>query len=402
MLRFLSAGESHGQALTVILDGFPCGLSLRMDGLENELKQRQQGYGRSNRQKIETDTAEITGGVRHGITTGAPIALSITNKDFVNWQHVMSSLPIDRDNPEVQAELEKKSIKTFRPGHADLAGTLKFKQKDVRNVLERASARETAARVAAGAICQQLLETLDITLFAHVVACGPVQSTSQTDAFPLTELEKRANASAMRCLDPQVTEQMQEAVKSAWQKGDSLGGTVEVLVDGLPIGLGSYSQWDEKLDGKLAQALMSIQAIKAVEIGDGILAAGLPGSQVHDALYPAGDQEQLPFTRKTNHAGGMEGGMTNGSRLKLRAYMKPLSTLNKGLPSLSFPDFKEDTAHYERSDVCAVPSAAVVAKAMVAFVLAREILQKFGGDNLSDIQTSLMAHKQFCSAPELK
>ncbi len=396
MLRFLSTGESHGQALIAVLDGFPAGMKVDIEELNKELQLRQQGYGRGARQKIETDKAELIGGVRHGITTGAPISLMVRNRDFENWQYVMSSQSVDESDEAVKAQFEKKHIARFRPGHADLAGTLKYRQKDIRDVLERASARETAARVAAGALCQQLLNQLGVQITSHVIAVGPVPVTIDSETISLDELDKKLEDNEMRCVDEQAVEAMKAYIKQAWQDGDSVGGVVEVIAEGLPVGLGSYTQWDEKLDGMLAQAIMSIQAIKAVEIGDGVKSAGLPGSQVHDALYPAREADPLPFTRKTNHAGGIEGGMSNGSRLRVRAYMKPIPTLRKGLASLSFPGYEAETAHYERSDVCAVPAASVVAKAMVSFVLARAVLNKFGSDNFSQISEALGSHRLWC------
>ena len=398
MLRFLTSGESHGQTLVAILDGVPAGLALDLERLDEALRSRQQGYGRGARQKIETDSADIVGGVRHGITTGAPLSLLVRNRDWDNWRHVMSIGPIDLKAPEVIEQLKKKEINRFRPGHADLAGTLKFRQLDIRNVLERASARETAARVAVGAICEQLLERFGATLASHVIKVGDVASEFDPSQMPLVELRSKTAASEMFCVDDDATEKMKTTIKAAWQEGDSLGGVVEVLCDGLPVGLGSYTQWDEKLDGQLAQALMSIQAIKAVEVGDGVQSASLPGSLVHDAIF-ASENGNLPFTRKTNHAGGIEGGMTNGARLKVRAYMKPIPTLRKGLPSISFPEYRSDTAHYERSDVCAVPAASVVAKAMVSFVLARALLNKFGGDTVRDTELAIENYNQHCRKP---
>lgn len=398
MLRFLSTGESHGQALVAVLDGFPSGLKLDIELLNKELQLRQQGYGRGNRQKIETDKAEPIGGIRHGITTGAPISLLIRNRDFDNWQHVMSSSPVDESAPEVIEQENKKKIGRFRPGHADLAGAIKFKQKDIRDVLERASARETASRVAAGAVCLQLLQQLGVKLVSHVIAVGPVRSSLDSESIPFAELESRVQNSEMFCADEDSVDMMKDYIKQAWQDGDSVGGVVEVVAEGLPVGLGSYTQWEAKLDAQLAQALMSIQAIKAVEIGDGFECASLPGSQVHDALFESTSEADLPFTRKTNHAGGLEGGMSNGSRLRVRAYMKPIPTIRKGLPSLSFPQYESDTAHYERSDVCAVPAASIVAKAMVAFALARAVLEKFGSDNFEDIDAALTRHRTWCKA----
>lgn len=396
--------------LVAILDGIPAGLAIEVDRINEELRRRQQGYGRGNRQKIETDTVEFTGGVRHGVTTGAPLAILVRNRDWDNWRHVMSVQKIDFADPEVREQLGKKEIGRFRPGHADLSGTLKFRQKDIRDVLERASARETAARVAVGAVCGQLLQALGARMVSHVVQVGKItgiEAKAETavaaniDAMSLDELERKVLDSEMFCADPVATESMKEHVRSAWQDGDSLGGVVEVLCDGLPIGLGSYTQWDEKIDGQIAQAVMSIQAIKAVAIGDGVNAATRPGSEVHDALYPSENGSPgLPFVRKTNRAGGIEGGMTNGSRLVVRAYMKPIPTLRKGLPSLSFPEYAAETAHYERSDVCAVPAASVVVKAMVSFAVARAMLNKFGGDNMVDITAALEKYKQYCAKPQ--
>jgi chorismate synthase len=397
MLRFLTSGESHGPTLVAILDGVPSGLAVDVERLNEELRRRQQGYGRGARQKIETDSAEFVGGLRHGITSGAPLGILVRNRDWDNWRHVMSVEPIDMQSAEVKEQLAKKAITRFRPGHADAAGTLKFRQRDIRDVLERASARETAARVAVGAVCQQLLSRCGIKLVSHVVSVGSVEASLDTDNLDLEQLEQRVLASDMFCADAGAAERMKDEIKTAWQDGDSLGGIVEVLCDGLPVGLGSYTQWDEKIDGLLAQALMSVQAMKAVEVGEGVANVRRPGSQVHDALFPTNSPDSaLPFTRHTNRAGGIEGGMTNGSRLKIRGYMKPIPTIRKGLPSVSFPQYAAETAHYERSDVCAVPAASVVAKAMVAFVLARALLAKFGGDTISDTIASLQHYRDFC------
>lgn len=400
MLRFLTAGESHGPGLVVILDRMPAGLELNLDRVNEELWRRQQGYGRGNRQKIETDQVESLGGIRHGITSGAPIALLIRNKDWENWEHVMSSRAVDPSMPEVQAQLGKKSITRFRPGHADLAGTLKFRQRDIRDVLERASARETAARVAAGAICAQLLAAFDISIAAHVIQVGHVKAVVIADNMPLQDLDRLVSESPMFCADAEATEAMTALIKSAWQSGDSLGGVVEVLADGLPVGLGSYTQWDEKLDGLVAQALMSVQAIKAVEVGDGVASAGKPGSLVHDPISPATVKDgPFPFERQSNHAGGIEGGMSNGQRLITRAYMKPIPTLRKGLSSVSYPEFAAATAHFERSDVCAISAASVVCKAMVSFVLARALIDKFGGDTVTDMKVTIDNYRAYCRMP---
>ncbi len=401
-LRFLTSGESHGPALVAILDGFPAGLAVDLEKLNHELWRRQQGYGRGSRQKIETDKVEVVGGVRHGITSGAPIALYIRNKDWDNWKHVMSSEAIDPLQPEARQQLEKKAISRFRPGHADLPGTLKFRQRDIRDVLERASARETAARVAVGAFCLQLLEQFGVKMAAHVLQVGGVKAKPVANNVDLNDLDKIILASEMFCADQDAEAEMIGLIKTTWQDGDSLGGIVEVLADGLPVGLGTYTQWDGRLDGQLAQALMSVQAIKAVEVGDGVDNACRTGSSVHDPIIPSqngGERSGLPFRRTSNHAGGLEGGMTNGERLQIRAYMKPIPTLRKGLPSVSYPEFEADTAHFERSDVCAISAASVVCKAMVAFVLARELIEKFGGDTLADIEQSLKSYRQYCRMP---
>lgn len=382
MLRFLTAGESHGPNLTAIIEGFPSGVKIDIEKINKELKARQKGYGRNSRQKIEDDCVIFTGGIRDGITTGGPICLQITNKDFANWQEVMS----------VEAGVKtpkEKMVDCFRPGHADLAGTIKYGHQDVREVIERASARETASRVAVGALCQQLLENFDIQVACHVVQVGEIKSQSECEIKSLHSLNERSEQSEISCADTEASQSMIETIKKHWGDGDSLGGVIEILADGLPVGLGDYVHWDKRIDGLLAQALMSVQAVKAVEIGDGIEASGLPGSLVHDAIYPAaGENGKLPFSRKTNRAGGIEGGMTNGSRLVIKAFMKPIPTLVKGLDSVSFPEYKSKKARYERSDVCAVSACAVVCKNMTAFVLARSFLEKFGGDSLAQISRS--------------
>ncbi len=385
MLRFLTSGESHGKALIAILDGFPAGLSVDTEKIDNELWRRQQGYGRGSRQKIEQDTATILSGVRHGITTGAPISLMIENRDWLNWQDVMSVHPVDFDDSEIAAKMAKKKIKHVRPGHADLSGAVKFGHTDIRNVLERASARETAARVAAGALCMQLLSHFGIVLASHVIQVGKVKA-QPANFSDLKQLDEKVLESEMFCADQKSTAEITEYIRTIWTEGDSLGGVIEVLADGLPVGLGSYTQWDRKLDGKIAQAIMSIQAMKAVEIGDGFQSAGSKGSQVHDAIYPSNGE--LPFMRRTNRAGGLEGGMTNGERLVVHAFMKPIPTLRKGLDSVSFPEYEAHKADYERSDVCAISAASVVCKAMIAITLADAFLDKFAGDSVAAIERS--------------
>ncbi|MFA6207882.1 MAG: chorismate synthase [Candidatus Obscuribacterales bacterium] len=403
-LRLITGGESHGKAIVSILEGMPAGLPVDLEKVNSELSARQSGYGRSGRQRIESDHVEILGGVRHGITTGAPLTLMIENRDSANWTHIMASSEPDMSDPAVIAALDAKKIVRFRPGHADYAGTLKYSHKDVRDVLERASARETAARVAAGAFAKILLEALGIEVASHVIAIGTVSSPlngQQVAGLRLPELEQRARQSDVFCADATAAEAMKAAIKAALMSGDSLGGRVEVLSDNLPVGLGSFSQWDRRLDGQLAQALMSIQAIKAVEIGEGISDSQLPGSNVHDAIYPRhsgsdGSSETLPVRRESNHAGGIEGGMTNGERLIVRAYMKPIPTLKAGLPSVTYPEFAACQAHYERSDVCAVPAASVVAKAMVCLTLANSIIDKFASDSMRELSASLKQYRQQC------
>jgi len=397
MLRFLSCGESHGPCLIAVLDGMPAGLPIDIEAVNLELAARQHGYGRGNRQKIEKDTAEILSGVRHGTTTGAPISMMVRNRDFENWQYVMASAKLGPLTDEAVEQIQKKKIERFRPGHADLAGTIKFHQKDIRDVLERASARETASRVAVGAVCKQLLAHFGVTAASHVLQVGSIRASVQSHTMSTQEIERQVKDNELFCIDSNASEEMKDLIKTAWQEGESLGGVVEVVVDGLPVGLGSYTQWDKRLDGRLAQALMSIQAMKAVEIGDGFEGAGRPGSQVHDAIYPNGSEKSnLRFHRKTNHAGGIEGGMTNGDRVCVRIYMKPIPTMRKGLDSVSFPEFQADKAHYERSDVCAIAAASVVCKAMVCFVLADALLEKFGGDSVVELEAAINGYYSYC------
>ncbi len=413
-LRLITGGESHGKAIISILEGMPAGLPVDLGEINSELRARQSGYGRSGRQRIESDHVEILGGLRHGITTGAPLTLMIENRDSANWTNIMASTAPDMSDPAVLSALEAKKIVRFRPGHADYAGTLKYAHKDVRDVLERASARETAARVAAGAFAQVLLQALGIELVSHVVAIGAVTSElrgQQVASLSLAEIDKRVQLSEVFCAESNASTAMKEAIKAALMSGDSLGGQVEVLADNLPVGLGSFSQWDRRLDGQLAQSLMSIQAIKAVEIGEGISDSKLPGSKVHDPMYPStqgqtpsgqpssvsfASSASLPVRRNSNHAGGIEGGMTNGERLIVRAYMKPIPTLKAGLASVTFPEFEACQAHYERSDVCAVPAASVVAKAMVCLTLANSVIDKFASDSMRELSASVKQYREHC------
>jgi chorismate synthase len=376
--RFLTAGESHGKALTVIIEGLPAGLALTEDYIALDLRRRQGGYGRSQRQQIEQDQAEIVSGVRHGLTLGSPLSLAIRNRDWPNWQDVMQVEPT--------AEAVEK-LTRLRPGHADLAGAIKYGQDDVRPILERASARETAARVAVGAVARRFLEEFGIAVHSHTLAIGEVRAEGQGEPdWALVE------ASPVRCADRQVSEGMVRAIDVAREAGDSLGGIFEVWATGAPIGLGSHVHWDRRLDGRLAQAVMSIQAVKGVGIGGGFALARLPGSQAHDAILPADEWGDRPWQRATNRAGGLEGGMTNGEPVIVRAVLKPLSTLAKPLPSADLATGEAVEAHYERSDVCVVPAAGVIGEAMVAIVLAEAMLQKFGGDHVDETKRNYQGY----------
>ncbi|MRG94576.1 chorismate synthase [Polyangium spumosum] len=378
-LRWMTAGESHGPSLTAIVEGIPAGLPLLSEDINHDLARRQRGYGRGGRMKIETDRAELTGGVRGGETLGGPIALRINNSDHANWQGRMGPDPFPAP-PE--------ALTRPRPGHADLAGGLKYDRKDLRDILERASARETASRVAVGAVCRKLLSLLGIDIFAHVVSIGPITATLPD--LPLPDLRARARASDLACVDPAAEAAMRTAIHEASHAGDTLGGVFEVIATGLPPGLGSHVQWDRKLDGRLAQALMSIHAIKGVELGLGFTAATLRGSQVHD---PITYDPAHHFDRPTNRAGGLEGGITNGMPLLCRAAMKPIATLKKALPSVDVHTKEPFDAAHERSDICAVSAASVVGEAMVAITLADALLEKFGGDSLGELRRNLETYR---------
>jgi chorismate synthase len=381
MLRFLTAGESHGQALVMTLDGLPAGLMIDIDALNAQLRRRQGGYGRGRRMQIESDRAEILSGVRHGRTTGAPIALLIRNRDWVNWQQTMY---VEPEMPEGASGSKRSDVTRPRPGHADLAGAVKYGHDDVRDVLERASARETAARVAAGSLARQLLGRFGVRLASHVSAIGDVVvppsrvvSFEEADALP--------DDDPLRCVDGDLQQRMIAFIDAAKEAGDTVGGAFEVIVTGVPAGLGSYVQWDRKLDGRLAQALMCIHAIKAVGVGLGPEVAFRPGSRVHDEILPPVAGAAAP-TRPTNNAGGLEGGVTNGQDVRVTGFMKPIATLMKPLRSIYLTTMNDAPAAIERSDVCAVPAAAVVGEAMVAFVLADAFLEKFGGDSIDEIE----------------
>jgi chorismate synthase len=381
MLRFLTAGESHGQALVMTLDGMPAGLELDIDALNAQLRRRQGGHGRGRRMQIESDRAEVLSGVRHGVTTGAPIALLIRNRDWVNWQQTMYA---EREMPENASGTTRADVTRPRPGHADLAGALKYGHDDIRDVLERASARETAARVAAGSLARQLLGAFDIRLASHVSAIGDVVVPADR-VVSFTEAASLPDDSPLRCVDPDLQQRMIAYVDNAREAGDTVGGAFEIIATGIPPGLGSYVQWDRKLDGRLGQALMCIHAIKAVGIGIGPEVAVRPGSRVHDEILPPASEAAIAM-RPTNNAGGLEGGVTNGEDVRVTGFMKPIATLMKPLRSVDLTTLTDAPAAIERSDVCAVPAAAVVGEAMVAFVLADAFLEKFGGDSIEEIR----------------
>jgi chorismate synthase len=380
--RFLTAGESHGKGLLVIAEGIPAGLDLSEEYIRKNLFRRQQGYGRGKRQQIESDFAEIVSGVRHGKTMGGPIGLRIENKDWnnANWQVRMAVEP-------VEAEVER--LTAMRPGHADLAGSIKYGLDDVRPILERSSARETAARVAVGAIGRRLLEELGVKINSHVLSVGEVR------ANPPEPLDwDRIEASPVRCADPEAEARMIARIDEIQEALDTINGVFEVRASGVPIGLGSHIQWDRKLDGRLAQAVMSMQAVKGVEIGGGFTTASLPGSQVHDVLLPRTEWGERPWEHASNRAGGVEGGITNGEEVVVRGALKPLSTMPRRLPTADLISGDVTLAFYERSDVCVVPAAGVIGEAMVAIVLADAALEKFGGDNLRETLRNFQAYQK--------
>jgi chorismate synthase len=391
MLRFLTAGESHGQGLVVIIEGLPAGLDMDFEAVTSHLRQRQGGYGRGRRMAIESDRAEFLSGVRRGRTTGAPVALLIRNRDWVNWQATMH---VEAETPEGATGARRAPVTRPRPGHADLAGALKYDHDDVRDVLERASARETAARVAAGSVARQLLEAIGVEIGSHVMSIGDAGLAPGHQPVPFERIRALGADTALRCVDQDAEAAMIAAIDRAREAGDTLGGAFEVVARAVPVGLGSYVQWDRKLDGRLAQAIMSIHAVKAVAIGEGVEGARRPGSQVHDEIVAdqSADGDRR-ISRPTNRAGGLEGGVTTGEDLRVTGYMKPISTLMKPLRSVDLATLEDAPAAIERSDVCAVPAAAVVGEAMVALVLADAVLERFGGDSMRQLRSHVEASK---------
>src|SRR5438309_974821 len=376
MLKFFTSGESHGEALVAFLSGVPAGVQIDLEFVNRELWRRQQGYGRGGRMKIERDTARILSGVRHGKTIASPIAVLLENRDWKNWQE---QLPVETGDTS-----KHKRVASPRPGHADLAGALKYNFPEARYVLERASARESAARVAIGALAKLLLRELGIEVLSHVIAVGA--ATIGDKEIPWEQIRPLAARQEilLSCADPEAEQRMKEEVDNVLKTGDSEGGVFEVVAHGAPPGLGTYAQWDERLDALLAGAVMSLQAVKAVEIGVGVTAASSPGSAVHDEIGYEKASGFSGFTRSRNHAGGIEGGVSNGEEIRLRGYLKPISTLRRPLKSVDFATREPVKAAYERSDVCVVPAAGVAAEAMVALSLARCALEKFGGDSMGE------------------
>lgn len=368
--HFVTAGESHGKGLVAIVEGMVAGLSLPHEYITRDLKRRQAGYGRSSRMNIEQDEAEIISGVRHGLTIGSPISLVIQNRVWQDWRESMSVAPVDK---------EVEPVTSPRPGHADLAGAIKYGSEDIRPILERASARETAARVAVGAVARRFLEEFDIAIHSHTICIGNHRA-KQREPVDWQQVE----GSPVRCADARAEKAMMTSIDMAKGEGETLGGVFEVIASGVPVGLGSHVQWYRRLDGRIAQAVMSINAVKGVEVGTGFAVANMKGSQAHDIIEPARQGTALPWRRVSNRAGGIEGGMSNGEPIVVRAAVKPIATLGKPLPSVDLSSGEATEAHYERSDICVVPAAGIIGEAMLATTLADAMLEKFGGDHLKE------------------
>ncbi|EOD6223457.1 chorismate synthase [Enterococcus hirae] len=382
-MRYLTAGESHGPNLTAIIEGVPAGLTLSIEAINQELARRQGGYGRGGRMKIEKDQVTITSGIRHGKTLGSPITMTVTNKDWKNWQTVMSVTPVS------EKEENLRRVAKPRPGHADLVGGMKYQHHDLRNVLERSSARETTMRVAIGALAKQILAALDIEIASHVAILGGIKA-NVPENLTVTEIKEKTTISEVNMVDLMIEEEVKALIDATKKAGDTLGGVVEVRVENVPAGLGSYVQWDKKLDGKLAQAMLSINAFKGVEFGIGFEAASLPGSQVMDEIT----WDESGYRRASNHLGGFEGGMTNGEQIIVRGVMKPIPTLYKPLMSVNIDTKEPYKASVERSDSTAVPAASVVAEHVIATTLVREILEHFPADNMQELKKAVANHRQ--------
>ena len=383
MLRYFTSGESHGEALVAFLSGLPAGLAVNQAFVDRDLWRRQQGYGRGGRMKIETDKAHILSGVHHGLTIGSPIAILLENKDWKNWQE---SLPVEEGD-----SAKHKAVKSPRPGHADLAGALKYNFPEARYVLERASARESAARVAVGAVAKLFLQELGMEVLSHVISVGAASLSTEVPWDQIKAVSAKSEV-LLSCADPDIEQRMKEQVDKVLKTGDSVGGVFEVVAHNVPPGLGTYAQWDERLDAMLAGAVMSLQAVKAVEIGSGISAAGSPGSAVHDEIGYEATDRYTRFSRVHNNAGGIEGGVSNGEEIRIRGYLKPISTLRRPLQSVDFSTREPVKAAYERSDVCVVPAAGVAAESMVALTLARAALEKFGGDSMLETKRNFAGY----------
>ncbi|MFC2051042.1 chorismate synthase [Chloroflexota bacterium] len=372
--RFLTAGESHGKGLVAVIEGMVAGMPVTEECIAQDLKRRQVGYGRSARMEIEQDKAEIISGVRHGLTIGSPISLLIQNRVWEDWQEIMSLAPVDK---------EISPITSPRPGHADLAGVTKYGTGDIRPILERASARETAARVAVGAVARRFLEEFGIAVHSHTISIGKHRA-KQPKSIDWKQVEK----SPVRCADTAAEKAIMAVIDEAKAEGDTVGGIFELIATGVPVGLGSHVQWDRRLDGQIAQAIMSINAVKGVEVGDGFSIADVKGSQAQDTIEPGSEGATPPWKQATNRAGGIEGGISNGQHIVARAVVKPIATLGKPLPSIDLRTGKKTDAHYERSDICVVPAAGVIGEAMLAIVLTNAVLEKFGGDHLKETSTN--------------
>ena len=388
MLRFLTAGESHGKCLTGVLEGLPRGIGIDMDFINDQLHKRQLGYGRGERMNIERDQIDITAGVRHGYSLGSPISFAIRNKDWELWQIPMS----------IEQAPEGSNIRTVtrpRPGHADLAGSLKYQTHDARDILERASARETAARVAVGSFCRLFLAHFGVQIGSHVLAIGSESIEQQCEELTVALIFALDPESRIRCADAEAEKRIMALIDEAKKNGDTLGGVAEVVAAGVPPGLGSHIQWDRKLDGQISQAMMSIPAVKAVEIGRGVSCARIPGSAVHDEIFYSSDTKR--FYRNTNRAGGVEGGISNGSDIRTRIHVKPIPTLRKALQSVDLESKEAFDAAFERSDTCVVPAAGVIGEAMLAIVLANAFLEKFGGDSIKEVEGSFTNFIQLLS-----